>query len=101
VFCGNENDYKCGFCETCPVKEAEENFKDFSVENLDANPNTRNKWQDYGFDNLYKTLLEVISLEDLPAERRTITTDYLIHAWTAEKNRAERIDQFNRRTASE
>jgi hypothetical protein len=83
------------FCDGCPVLQAENNFKDFSIDILETSPDTRGKWQKWGFDSLKQTVEEISGLEDLPIADRTIKTHRLIQCFQGARRRAERIEREN------
>lgn len=100
--CGNkcpEGEKSNGFCGECPVKEAEDNFKEFVANDLKEK--LKQDWQKYSFDSLYRTVLDVLDFEDLPKSERTIKTNCLVNILKSARNRIERIDRFNNRQTSE
>ena len=96
--CGNDEAEKAGAtCDSCPVKEAEDNFRDYSTAALDNNPNTKAGWKKYGFDALRQSVEEIAELEDLPRGERTVKTHRLIQAFQSARNRQDRINRENDR----
>lgn len=96
--CGNdEADAPGDFCESCPVKEAADNFRDYSIAALENNPQTKDSWRNYGFDSLKGMVEEISDLEDLPISERSVKTHRLIQAFQSTRRRQERIDRDNER----
>ena len=90
------------FCEECPKKEAKENFKNYSIEALDAHPKTRSCWQKYGFDNLLRTVYDISDIsENLAREHWTVKTAQLVDALKTQRARLDRSDEANRKTNPE
>jgi hypothetical protein len=97
-FCPQENEYKDGFCANCPVMQNRKNFKKACLEEIEANPKSRNCAPE--FENIYATLLGVVNLTDLSSAKISYRTSHFINAWKAAKQSSERADEFNRRQNS-
>jgi hypothetical protein len=93
--CGSSGNVKAGYCDTCPVKEAEAAFKEDCMGWLDQRAGSC--WQNYGFDHLLATVLNVINLEDLPSSQISVKAGRLQRAVSSERNRIKRIDAWNKR----
>jgi len=85
-----------GYCENCPQKQAQDCFQETTVECLNKNPRTKDKWQKWGFDNLVKNLLDIINAEEIPKNKWTVKTGVLFGVWQTAKRRAERIENFRK-----
>lgn len=101
--CGNEcpnGEAKSnGFCEDCPVKEANDEFKELATAELEEK--LKGEWQKYGFDNLLETVYDILEISrNLERKYWTVKTDRLVSILEGVKSRIERIDEFNRRPNS-
>ena len=54
----------------------------------------------FGFDYLYKCLVEVVNMESIPADRLTITTARLRAIIEGERSRIKRVNKWNREIAN-
>lgn len=93
VFCGNDEETVYGYCETCPRAELKDDFKTSCVELLEERAPG---WEKWGFDELYDQAIAVFDLEQIPEEKRTITTAGLIEILSSEREKMKLIDEYNR-----
>lgn len=91
--CGNGEEIEKGVCEDCPVKQAEENFRNYAEERLETV--CQGKWQKYGFDLLKKTVEAVAEYEDTPESERSLKTHRLVQVFQSSRNRFQKIIREN------
>lgn len=92
--CGKGNKVTYGFCSECPQREAKEVFRETTIDFL--NQHCGDRWERYGFDNLYSQVRDAFSL-DAKTDTLTLTAASCARIIADEKQRQQRIDDWNRR----
>lgn len=59
---------------------------------------TGDKWKDYNFQGLLKTVVDISEIEQIADKNITVKTDRLIKVLKSERSMIERLDEYNRRT---
>lgn len=91
--CGESGKPQIFYCESCPMKTAQENFESSCTEWLDER--APEVWKKYGFNKLLAAVLDAMRFETLTPENQTAATGKLVRILNGERNRIKRIDAWN------
>ena len=89
--CPDDGEMLFSFCDTCPRKESEEGFRADCEGYL--NERLGDRWQRYGFEQLYGDVLSTLALED--SKDLTVTAAACVAIVKSERRKMERIDAWN------
>lgn len=90
--CDTYNEKRATFCESCPAGIARDDFREYCEAELSEMPGPQ-----FGYDYLYRCLIEVKDIGDMPAEAETVTTARLRAIIEAERYRIRRAKDWNKR----
>lgn len=90
--CDAEDARRLTFCDSCPIKAARDEFREAATEELAKLPGDK-----FGFDYLYRCVVDVINLGKLPPDAETMTTARLRSIIEGERSRIERIKRWNKK----
>ncbi len=94
TICGETEEPCKKFCEFCPVKDIEDDFKSEAINEL----NERAKdWQKWGFENLMRNVqlaAHFYNSDKLNRSSWTLKTERIVNAYENEVNRVKRVDEW-------
>jgi hypothetical protein len=92
--CGDTQEPCAGFCDGCPMKTVQDAFVEECIDWLNAR--AADQWQQYGFDLLLQTVLDIFKYEKLPQSHVSAKIGKLISIKQSEEIRKKRIDRWNK-----
>ncbi|HEX8289829.1 MAG TPA: hypothetical protein VF556_17740 [Pyrinomonadaceae bacterium] len=86
--------YRSKFCDGCDKKTLEERLREKVIEHW--RKRLGDKSEKFHFDHVFSTLKSVIGFENLPVEKLSVKTSYLLNVYLDEKNKYEFIKSYER-----
>lgn len=86
-----------GFCKGCPVGTEKKEFQDACQEAIKKR--LPDHWKDYPTDLLQSTLHSLWAMREIAKSRWTLRTATLLAIYDGEKDRRDRIEDYNRRAS--
>jgi hypothetical protein len=89
-YCDAFGDTRTDYCPNCPIGIIRNEYRDSTTAELTELPGPK-----FGFDYLNECLVQVLSLQELPADRRTVATARMLDIIELERSRFARLKKWN------
>jgi ribosomal protein S14 len=99
--CDADGKQRSTFCDSCPIGIARDQFREDATDELNRMSADNPAGSRFGFDYLYKCLVDVVNLGDLSPASETMTTRRLRSIIEGERSRIARVKKWNKRNKSD